>query len=180
MSPINDQKIVDQLNEHPRRITWRLLLEMMMMTDMTPHEILCYLNVPPSRARRLLGSKRLQDKLALMQSLSMVRARHMSICFSDQAILTLLRLTQKGKDEAARGASRDLLAMAGVVFGGRFGPAALGSAGDGRDGLPLSERAAAGPARLVRPSPPTLIASPAEHSQGALSKGDNDATVDKA
>lgn len=108
--------------------TWQNLLYLVMGTEMTPHQILCHLDIPPSRLRRLLLSKRLNQRLAMMQGLSTVRAGHLAVCYSDHAVRNLLRLTEKAGDAVSRNASRDLLTTAGNVLKGRTGPVMLDEA----------------------------------------------------
>lgn len=153
------------------RATWQYLLYLMMDTDMSPSQILGYLQVKPSRLKKLMGSKRLNERLAAMQSMSVARARHIAVCWSDQALRNLLRLVEHGRDESSRGASRDMLVVAAEMLKGRSGPIRLDEPlGSRPDGLP---RLAAGVLTAGLSAQEAKPSQPAERS-GASHSNKND------
>ena len=90
------------------------MCEMLLNKELTPQEIVERLGVRPSRLRQMLESKRLAERLGLVEQIAAMRADHATLSAVAAAAEKLAALAAKD-GETGRKACLDVLAQARVV-----------------------------------------------------------------
>ncbi len=95
---------------------WENLCELLHNEDMDAQDIIIALGVKPSRLRRMLQSKRLESRLAVIEAVANKKAGHAVVASIAPTVQKLTELTESQRPETARRACLDVLETAMRIF----------------------------------------------------------------